>query len=180
MRSVLLVLLLSVAPTGASADQIGQIMELRGDAEIVRKAYEECISAAVALFGDDFTFEYQSNSLGLAPDDPAWKRLAAIYAEYYEGSCNSMSPDAILPVIREAYETRFSDKERDHLVEFLSSPLGRKLVEVDVEVNKTLNEKWTEDVVRETRAANQRLEERLEEFRRSLEEEPEEGKPSGV
>ena len=88
--------LLFVISGCARADMADQLVEITEVRENLNIAVMSCKEFAKDLIGEEYKLNYQANELGLAPNDPAWLKLADIYQEFYDEACSYVDVDELL------------------------------------------------------------------------------------
>ena len=164
-RKVYVVCTLLIALSGcARADMAEQLVEITDVRKNLEVAVQSCKEFAKDLIGEEYDLNYEANELGLAPDDPAWLKLADIYQEFYDEACSYMDVDELTAIFADGYRERFSDSELAEIVAFHRTDAGSKYVSVAsaiaVELNQIVNQRMAEGAV----SAQSNFEAKIQEF----------------
>ena len=153
----------------AHADEVDNLISLLGVEESIDKAVEECRAGSSQLLVEELRLETQSERLGIGRDHKLWLELAAIYEEFYSLSCEYASAEEAKNIWRQVYKSNLSDSEVKELISFYSRPLGKKVINLDLQANAKAQELISQRYAKYTYQAQRAFEVRMEEFLRKLE-----------
>jgi len=149
---------------GAAADNVDELIELFRLEQEMQAQHRECLDNSSKSVEADLRNYLESGELGIEPGDEDWALLIAIYAEYYNAFCDYLAGDAILNFYRSEFRQRFTPVEIDALIEFNSTPIGKKLNDEWFDMNRAYSELAAQRQLADSRAAQTRFEERMEKF----------------
>ena len=155
-------LLLVSAP--AMADPVDELVDLYRIEEDLQAQHSECLAGAARSLEMDLEAARQSNDLELEPGDPDWALLGAIYSEYFTSICSYLEGDEILNFYRSEIRRRFTPGEIDQLIEINKTPLGRKVNEEWLNINRLYGEILNDRQAVDAADAQQRFDRRMTEF----------------
>ena len=139
MKMIIAIFILLVS-TVVKADDIDNLVKLIGIDLMLEKAYEECLKGAESLLAEELKIESQSKNLGIDRNHKYWQELEEIYSDFYSVSCEYASEQEAKIVWREVYSKNLSTNEVKELIEFYSSPVGKKIIQLDLKANSTFQE----------------------------------------
>lgn len=156
---------LTILITGcARADTADELVEITAVRENLNVAVQSCTEFAKDLIGEEYKLNYQANQLGLAPDDPAWLKLADIYQKFYDDACSYVDVDELTALFADFYRERFTEDELVEIVAFHQTDAGAKYVSITSEIGLELNQIVNQRMAEGTVAAQSEFEARIQEF----------------
>ncbi len=167
MRTILILFLLH--STSVKADDIENLIMLIGVDSMIEKAYEECLEGAQNLLTEELHIESQSKNLGIDRDHKYWKELEAIFTEFYAVACEYVSIEDSKNIWRKVYSDGLTAREVDQLIEFYSSPIGKKITQLDIKANSDLQEMASKRYAKKSSRAQRVYEYRINQLMRKLE-----------
>jgi len=146
--NLVLLFIVSGCARADMADQLVEITEVRNNLEV---AVQSCREFAKDLIGEEYDLNYQADEMGLAPDDPAWLKLAEIYQEFYDEVCSYIDVDELTALFANRYREHFTQSELAEIVAFHRTEAGSKYVSVSsaigAELNQIVNQRMAEGAV---------------------------------
>ncbi|MEM7504139.1 MAG: DUF2059 domain-containing protein [Pseudomonadota bacterium] len=147
----------------ARADTADELVDITAVRENLNNALQSCREFAKDLISEEYKLNYQANELGLAPDDPAWLKLADIYQRFYDDACSYVDVDELTALSAEMYREQFTEGELAEIVKFHQTEAGTKYVSVTstigIQLNQVINQRMAEGSVEARTAFDTSLQE---------------------
>jgi hypothetical protein len=138
--SKLLVAIILLFPSFAIAGDVDRLVSLLGIDQMVEKAVTDCRMAAEKSMNSDDVLEAYGKQLEITPKHDAWNELETMFEGFMATACNYVSVEEVKDVWRRAYKKEFTQPEIAKLVDFYSSPLGKKMIKMDLKANAQFQE----------------------------------------
>lgn len=167
MRLVIIFSLL-LMPLLVKADEIDRLIKLTGINEMIKKSYSECLAGSSQLLSDELKLEDQSKIFGIGPGQKGWDELKSIYKEFYSVACKFLSVEEAKKIWRNSYKNNLSKSEINKLIKFYSSPLGKKVVNLDLQANAKLQEAISKRYAMQAYKAQRIFEQRIYSLKKRL------------
>ena len=150
--------------TSAVADNVDELVALYRIQEDLQAQHQQCLDGAALSLEMDLESAQQSQELDIAPGDPDWALLGAIYSEYFAKICSYLEGEEILNFYRSEIRKRFTAAEIDTLIEFNKTPLGRKVNAEWLNINRVYTDILNERQALDAFDAQQRFDSRMDDF----------------
>jgi hypothetical protein len=160
MKMIIAIFFFLVSTT-VKADDVDNLVKLTGVDLMLEKAYEECLKGAESLLAEELKIESLSKNLGIDRNHKYWQELEEIFSDFYSVTCEYASVEEAKIIWREVYSKNLNANEVKELIEFYSSPVGKKIIQVDLKANSTFQEmiskRYAEQALRAQRMYEYRM-----------------------
>jgi hypothetical protein len=167
MMSALLIALALSLQVNAYADTAAELGAAKKIAEIFNQQRDICLFNLRAYSAEDQLKADPNAFLGMTPKSKHWAEIEKALDELRFQTCTTVDTQLAVNYYLLAYRTKLSTTELTEALKFYSSPLGRKIGEIDKNVSANLTQEfWMNGETRRTKAAakfNQQLEKWLKE-----------------
>jgi len=167
-----LILCIVPGPAGAATvdEDIEELVALLRLDEDTRNQYQQCLNGSADLSVTAIRREILDTYTDIDLDSEDIAILVSIYTEFYNQGCDYLAGSAMTNFYRAEIRKRFTRDEIESLIEFYKTPLGLKLNAEWLGINQAYGEILNRRQASDGLEAQQRFEERMQEFWRYLDE----------
>ncbi len=167
LKHVLILLsALTISPVlaGSLSDDIEELIALTKIEEDIKNQHMECISGSANITEAEIRHMINGEYSDIQMDSEDVALLISIYSEFYNYSCAYLAGDEVPNFYRIQFRKRFTHPEIESLIEFYKTPVGIKLNNQWIEINKTYGEILKERNAVDSFEAQRKFEKRMEDF----------------
>ncbi len=101
---------------------------------------------------------------GITPQSALWPKVSEAYKNYFDETCDYMDSEGYTMAMAQVYSSTLSPQELSNIIEFYSSPLGKKMTTANMAATQAMQNETTAHMTTVSEKANARFIERLSEL----------------
>jgi hypothetical protein len=126
------------------SDQLVELMKVR---TMIDASLQQCNQSSGSRFDPKVEFRSSPGSFGgISPQSSYWPEVEAIYGRYRATACAYVTPDKLASHYSQLLAQRSSEEDLRAAVAYFSSPAGRRMQDVAVQINESF-QKFSQELM---------------------------------